>query len=79
MWVGAQALQAAKEAGKAPDTWYCLKLLDATGVLTVPGESPTPFTPQQLFLCKKSHDFTTTLGALCRPHLQAEHLIFLCT
>ncbi|KAK9907475.1 hypothetical protein WJX75_004386 [Coccomyxa subellipsoidea] len=32
-----KALQAAKEAGKAPDTWYCLKLLNATGILTVPG------------------------------------------
>lgn len=30
-------MQAAKEAGKSPDTWYCLKLLDHTGVLTVPG------------------------------------------
>jgi glutamate--glyoxylate aminotransferase len=37
MRVGLQAIQAAKQAGKSPDTWYCLKLLDATGVLTVPG------------------------------------------
>lgn len=32
-----QAMQAAKKAGKAPDTWYCLELLQATGILTVPG------------------------------------------
>ena len=32
-----QAIQTAKQAGKAPDTWYCLQLLDATGILTVPG------------------------------------------
>jgi hypothetical protein len=44
--VGAQALQAAKEAGKAPDTWYCLKLLNATGILTVPGRSPARLTPE---------------------------------
>lgn len=32
-----KALAAANEAGKAPDTWYCLKLVEATGILTVPG------------------------------------------
>ncbi len=31
------AIAAAQEAGKAPDLFYCLKLLEATGVLTVPG------------------------------------------
>ncbi len=30
-------MQAAKEAGKTPDTFYCLKLLEATGISTVPG------------------------------------------
>lgn len=34
-WV--QALEAASQAGKAPDTWYCLQLLEETGILTVPG------------------------------------------
>ena len=32
-----KALAAANEAGEAPDTWYCLKLVEATGILTVPG------------------------------------------
>ena len=32
-----QALEAAKKAGKAADTWYCLQLLEETGILTVPG------------------------------------------
>eukprot|EP00884_Botryococcus_braunii_P023359 jgi/Botrbrau1/9707/Bobra.0388s0002.1 len=32
-----KALEAAKAAGKAPDTWYCLQLLEETGILTVPG------------------------------------------
>ncbi|KAL0760175.1 hypothetical protein Bca101_076325 [Brassica carinata] len=31
------ALQAAKQAGKVPDVFYCLKLLEATGISTVPG------------------------------------------
>lgn len=32
-----KAVQAAKDAGKQPDEFYCLKLLDATGVCIVPG------------------------------------------
>jgi alanine transaminase len=32
-----KAIEAAKEAGKEPDAFYCLKLLDATGVCLVPG------------------------------------------
>jgi alanine transaminase len=32
-----KAIAAAKEAGHAPDEFYCLKLLDATGVCLVPG------------------------------------------
>ncbi|KAL2629617.1 hypothetical protein R1flu_014303 [Riccia fluitans] len=31
------AIAAAKSAGKAPDVYYCLKLLEATGISTVPG------------------------------------------
>eukprot|EP00210_Caulerpa_lentillifera_P004826 g4607.t1 len=31
------AIEAAKEAGKVPDAFYCLKLLEATGISTVPG------------------------------------------
>lgn len=31
------AAEAAKSAGKAPDVFYCLKLLEATGISTVPG------------------------------------------
>lgn len=33
----AKALEAAKEAGKPADTFYCLALLEATGISTVPG------------------------------------------
>jgi glutamate--glyoxylate aminotransferase len=32
-----RAVEAAKKAGKAPDVFYCLKLLEATGISTVPG------------------------------------------
>lgn len=32
-----RALEAAKQAGKVPDVFYCLKLLEATGISTVPG------------------------------------------
>ncbi|KAK4946930.1 alanine transaminase [Elasticomyces elasticus] len=32
-----KAQQAAKEAGKKPDDFYCLRLLDATGICVVPG------------------------------------------
>lgn len=32
-----KALEAAEKAGKPADAFYCLKLLEATGVLTVPG------------------------------------------
>jgi len=33
----AKAMAAAKAAGKAPDVFYCLALLEATGISTVPG------------------------------------------
>ncbi|XP_057948452.1 glutamate--glyoxylate aminotransferase 2 [Malania oleifera] len=32
-----KAIAAAKRAGKGPDVFYCLKLLEATGISTVPG------------------------------------------
>ncbi|KAK3717441.1 alanine transaminase [Vermiconidia calcicola] len=32
-----KAIEAAKEAGKNPDDFYCLRLLDATGICIVPG------------------------------------------
>lgn len=32
-----KAIDAAKEAGKNPDDFYCLRLLDATGICVVPG------------------------------------------
>mmetsp|Transcript_17847 Transcript_17847/g.62970 ORF Transcript_17847/g.62970 Transcript_17847/m.62970 type:complete len:495 (-) Transcript_17847:183-1667(-) len=32
-----RAVDAAKRAGKAPDVFYCLRLLEATGISTVPG------------------------------------------
>jgi alanine transaminase len=32
-----KAAQAAKEADRAPDEFYCLRLLDATGICVVPG------------------------------------------
>lgn len=35
--LSSKAIQAAQEAGKAADTFYCLKLLDATGITVVPG------------------------------------------
>lgn len=31
------AIEAAKEAGKAPDAYYCLELLDQTGICAIPG------------------------------------------
>ncbi len=32
-----KAIEAAKEKGKNPDDFYCLELLDATGICIVPG------------------------------------------
>ena len=32
-----QAIEAARKAGKPADTFYCLELLQETGILTVPG------------------------------------------
>lgn len=32
-----KAMVAAKKAGKDPDNFYCLEMLDATGICTVPG------------------------------------------
>jgi alanine transaminase len=32
-----KAIQAAKEADRKPDEFYCLRLLDATGICVVPG------------------------------------------
>lgn len=32
-----RAIEAAKKAGKVPDVFYCIKLLEATGMSTVPG------------------------------------------
>jgi len=31
------AVAAATKAGKSPDTFYCLRLLEATGLVVVPG------------------------------------------
>jgi glutamate--glyoxylate aminotransferase len=33
----AKAIKAAEKAGKQQDVFYCLKLLEATGISTVPG------------------------------------------
>jgi aspartate/methionine/tyrosine aminotransferase len=40
-----RAIQAAKSAGKAPDVFYCLNLLEATGISTVPGSGLLLFHP----------------------------------
>jgi alanine transaminase len=32
-----KAIQAAKEADRQPDEFYCLRLLDATGICVIPG------------------------------------------
>ena len=32
-----KAIEAAKAAGKAPDAFYALRLLEATGIVVVPG------------------------------------------
>jgi glutamate--glyoxylate aminotransferase len=32
-----KAIEAAKAAGKQPDVFYCLRLLEETGISTVPG------------------------------------------
>ncbi len=32
-----KAVEAAKKLGKLPDVFYCLRLLEATGISTVPG------------------------------------------
>jgi alanine transaminase len=32
-----KAVKAAEEAGKKPDEFYCLRMLDATGICVVPG------------------------------------------
>jgi glutamate--glyoxylate aminotransferase len=32
-----RALEAARKAGRAPDAFYCLRLLEATGIVAVPG------------------------------------------
>ena len=32
-----KAIKAAKDAGKSPDEFYCLRLLDRTGICVVPG------------------------------------------
>ncbi|KAJ8750856.1 hypothetical protein K2173_016037 [Erythroxylum novogranatense] len=37
IWLPPLAIEAAKKAGKVPDLFYCLKLLEATGISTVPG------------------------------------------
>lgn len=35
--IPAKAAEAAKEADRSPDEFYCLRLLDATGICVVPG------------------------------------------
>ncbi|GMH33360.1 hypothetical protein BSKO_01194 [Bryopsis sp. KO-2023] len=65
-----KALKAAEESGKAPDVFYCLKLLEATGISTVPGsgfgQKPGTFHLRTTILpreevvesfCKKFMDF----------------------
>jgi glutamate--glyoxylate aminotransferase len=33
------AIEAAKRAGKMPDVFYCLRLVEETGILTLPGSA----------------------------------------
>jgi hypothetical protein len=48
------AVKAAQQAGKAPDVYYCLALLDATGISTVPGSG---------FRCVCTSSFVSLCGA----------------
>ena len=56
------AIQAAKDAGKTPDTFYCLALLDETGICAVPGSGFGQKDGEAHFrltcLCEEVEDYT---------------------
>lgn len=62
-----KAVEAAKEAGKKPDEFYCLALLDATGICVVPGsgfgQKEGTFHFRTTVLAKQTDDFIERVGA----------------
>ena len=65
------AVRAAEKAGKAPDVFYCLELLDATGVVVVPGSGFGQREGTFHFRCTilpTEKDFDRVLGVLRSFH-----------
>lgn len=61
-----KAKEAAKKAGKAPDAFYCLQLLEKTGICVVPGSGfgqvPGTFHFRTTFLAPQTDEFVERMG-----------------
>jgi len=61
-----KAQEAAKKAGKAPDAFYCLQLLEKTGICVVPGSGfgqvPGTFHFRTTFLAPQTDEFVERMG-----------------
>lgn len=60
-----KAIAAAKEAGVAPDVFYCLALLDATGISSTPGETYKPTICFAIECILRPCYHTLTLSTFC--------------
>ncbi len=65
-----KAVEAAKAAGKAPDVFYCLRLLEATGISTVPGSG---FGQVRGPVARHAHAVVLLIGWLVSSHLSLLH------
>jgi hypothetical protein len=61
-----KAKAAAKEAGKAPDAFYCLQLLEKTGICVIPGsgfgQKPGTFHFRTTFLAPQTEEFAQRIS-----------------
>ena len=61
-----QAIAAAKAAGKAPDAFYCLALLEDTGIVTVPGGWPQQLLGSVMAFGERQRIPIAVCGRLCK-------------
>lgn len=69
-----KAIEAAQRAGKAPDVFYCLKLLEATGISTVPGSG---FGQKEGYIYYRTifYAYSIVFSSLSRAKLNYDSLI----
>jgi alanine transaminase len=68
-----KAIEAARKAGKEPDAFYCLRLLERTGICVVPGsgfgQEPGTLHFRTTFLAPGTEDYVRRLGDFHRAFL----------